>query len=262
MSHDLGDPLGSLSSALAQHGLLSAGRLTGADGVGLSHMSPHATTIVATVHSDGMGAVMAADRRASQGHRIAHEAMTKLYLADRASTIGIAGAAGLGVELARLFALELEHVEKIERAPLSHGGKVRRLSILVQTHLGLALQGLSAVPILVGFDAHAQRSRIHTFDPTGGAYEESSSAALGSGGDIARAVLDAALGRGETSHSADPGHASRAVLRALGAAAERDSATSGLNGAALPLVVEVDAAGARFMSEMQVRRIAEEVRGS
>lgn len=247
---DLGDPLTSLSAHLRAEGLL-APELT-VPGETLVN-TPEATTIVALVHSDGAAVTLAADRRASAGHRIVKDDMTKLFLADRVSAVGIAGAAGLGIEFARLFALELEHVEKIEGRSLSHDGKVRRLSLLVRAHLHLAMQGLAAVPLLAGFDDRSSTARIHTFDATGGAYEESACAAIGSGSDIARAVLDSR--RDLLSCSQDTAHA--LVLEALAAASRRDAATSGLRGDALPLLVEVDASGARIVNEERVRTLAE-----
>lgn len=224
----------------------------------MKSLSAEATTIVALLYSGGRRALLAADRRATSGHRIAKDDMTKLFLADRDSAVAIAGAAGVGVELARLFALELEHVEKIERAPLSHEGKVRRLSMLVNSHLTLAMQGLGAAPIIVGFDHRMARARIHTFDATGGAYEELSCAALGSGGEIAQAVLDSSTHAGTEQWS--EGEATKAVLAALDAASRRDTATSGLRGPSLPLIITADESGARHMDSIQVERIAQEVR--
>ena len=62
--------------------------------------------------------------------------------ADEFSIIGIAGAAGLAVELVGLFQVELEHYEKIEGAPLSLVGKANRLATMIRLNLGLAMQGL------------------------------------------------------------------------------------------------------------------------
>ncbi|HET8969752.1 MAG TPA: proteasome subunit beta, partial [Candidatus Nanopelagicales bacterium] len=71
--------------------------------------SPHATTIVALTYAGGI--VMAGDRRATMGSTIAHRQMEKVFSADDYSAIGIAGTAGVAVELVRLFQLELEHFE-------------------------------------------------------------------------------------------------------------------------------------------------------
>ena len=55
----------------------------------------------------------------------------------------IAGAAGVAVELVRLFQVELEHYEKIEGSSLSLDGKANRLASLLRSNLGLAMQGLA-----------------------------------------------------------------------------------------------------------------------
>jgi proteasome beta subunit len=74
--------------------------------------APHATTIVALACGDGV--VMAGDRRATAGSVIASRDIVKVHAADAHSAIGIAGAAGIGLEMIRLFQVELEHFEKLE----------------------------------------------------------------------------------------------------------------------------------------------------
>ena len=100
---------------LARHdpSLLPPGRPLPA---GTAPDAPHATTIVA-LSFDG-GIVMAGDRRATAGSMIASRHIEKVFPADDHSAIGIAGTAGLALELVRLFQLELEHYEKIEGSPL------------------------------------------------------------------------------------------------------------------------------------------------
>jgi proteasome beta subunit len=51
----------------------------------------HGTTVVALRFADGV--VMAGDRRATEGHSIAHRTMEKVFPADRYSAVAIAGAA-------------------------------------------------------------------------------------------------------------------------------------------------------------------------
>ena len=89
---------------------------------------PHGTTIVALGLSTG-GVVMAGDRRATMGNLIAQRDIEKVFPRRRVSCVGIAGTAGLAVELVRLFQVELEHYEKIEGTLLSLDGKANRLSI-------------------------------------------------------------------------------------------------------------------------------------
>jgi proteasome beta subunit len=62
---------------------------------------PHGTTIVAVQFPGGV--VMAGDRRATVGSMIASRQMEKVFPADESSAIGIAGTAGLAIELVRLL---------------------------------------------------------------------------------------------------------------------------------------------------------------
>ena len=113
-------------------------------------IAPHATTIVAIATAEGV--VMAGDRRATMGNLIASRDIEKVHPADAYSLIGIAGTAGIGIELMRLFQVELEHYEKIEGAMLSLDGKANRLAAMVRGNLGAAMQGLAVVPLFAGFD--------------------------------------------------------------------------------------------------------------
>ena len=98
---------------------------------------------------------MAGDRRATMGNLIAHREIEKVFPADDYSCVGIAGTAGLAVELVRLFQVELEHYEKIEGALLSLDGKANRLSTMIRGNLGMAMQGLAVVPLFAGYDLAA-----------------------------------------------------------------------------------------------------------
>ena len=131
---------------------------------------PHGTTIVALTTSDGV--VMAGDRRATMGNIIAQRDIEKVFAADEHTIIGIAGAAGVAVEMVRLFQVELEHYEKIEGVPLTLDGKANRLATLLRGNLGMAMQGLAVVPLFAGYDLDAHRGRIFSYDVTGGRYEE------------------------------------------------------------------------------------------
>src|SRR3954468_24838467 len=112
-------------------------------------LTPHATTIVALVFREGV--VIAGDRRATAGNMIAQRDIEKVFITDSYSAVGIAGAAGIAVELVRLYTVDLEHYEKIEGVPLSLDGKVNKLAGMVRANLGAALQGLAAIPLFVGF---------------------------------------------------------------------------------------------------------------
>ena len=98
---------------------------------------------------------MAGDRRSTAGNLIAQRDIEKVFAADDYSLIGIAGAAGLAIEIVRLFQVELEHYEKIEGTQLTLDGKANRLATMIRGNLGQALQGLAVVPLFAGFDVDA-----------------------------------------------------------------------------------------------------------
>jgi len=181
---------------------------------------PHGTTIVA-VSFDG-GVVMAGDRRATMGNLIAHREIEKVYPADEYSCIGIAGTAGIAVELVRIFQVELEHYEKIEGALLSLDGKANRLSSMIRQNLGLAMQGLAVVPLFAGYDLDRRVGRIFSYDVTGGRYEEHDHHSVGSGSVFARGSLKKRWRPG-----LDAAQAVSVAVEALFDAADDDSATGG-----------------------------------
>ena len=181
---------------------------------------PHATTIVA-LGFDG-GVVMAGDRRATMGNLIAHREIEKVFPADEYSCVGIAGTAGLAVEMVRLFQVELEHYEKIEGALLSLDGKANRLSAMIRGNLGMALQGLAVVPLFAGYDLDRRRGRIFSYDVTGGRYEEHDHHSVGSGSLFARGSLKKRWRR-----ELEPAAAVEVAVEALFDAADDDSATGG-----------------------------------
>ena len=117
---------------------------------GTSVEAPHGTTIVAVTHASGV--VMAGDRRATMGNIIAQRDIEKVFPADEYSCVGIAGTAGLAIEMVRLFQVELEHYEKLEGATLSLEGKANRLSGMIRGNLAMAMQGLAVVPLFAGYD--------------------------------------------------------------------------------------------------------------
>lgn len=199
---------------------------------------PHATTCVALRFADGV--VMAGDRRATSGNLISHRTMEKVVQADRHSGVAIAGAAGPAVEMIKLFALQLEHYEKVEGSALSLEGKANQLSMMVRGHLPMAMQGLVVVPLFAGFDLRRGQGRLFQYDVTGGRYEETNYAATGSGSLFAATVVK--LGY-RPNLSADA--AIDLVLSALYQAADEDSATGGpdpIRGI-FPIIATISAAG-------------------
>ncbi len=148
---------------------------------------PHGTTIVAATFPGGV--VMAGDRRATMGNIIAQRDIEKVFPADEYSAVAFAGSAGFGIEMVRLFQVELEHYEKLEGTTLSLDGKANRLSALIRGNLAMAMQGLAVVPLFAGYDEDLQGGRIFSYDPTGGRYEETHFHSVGSGSLFARGAL-------------------------------------------------------------------------
>ncbi len=212
---------------------------------------PHATTIVALTFDGGV--VMAGDRRATAGSMIASRHIEKVFPADDFSAIGIAGTAGLALELVRLFQLELEHYEKIEGTSLSLDGKANRLATMVRGSLGLAMQGLAVVPVFCGYDEVRGLGRIFSYDVTGGRYEETEHHAIGSGSVFARGSLKK-LWRPDLDRAA----AVRVAVHALVDAADDDSATGGPDSVRRiwPVVAVVGPEGYRAVPQDELAQVA------
>jgi proteasome beta subunit len=190
----------------------------------LSELAPHATTIAAALFDGGV--VMAGDRRATMGNLIAQRDIEKVFASDDFTLVGIAGTAGLAIEIVRLYQVELEHYEKIEGTQLTLDGKANRLATMIRGNLGQAIQGLAVVPLFAGFDVDApdpaNGGRIYSFDVTGGRYPEQYYDCIGSGSLFAKSSLKKLWRPG-----LDAAGAVRAVVEALYDAADDDSATGG-----------------------------------
>ena len=205
---------------------------------------PHGTTIVAVTFADGV--VLAGDRRATMGNVIAQRDIEKVFAADDHTGVGIAGSAGIAVELVRLYQVELEHYEKIEGVPLSTLGKANRLSTLIRSNLGMAMQGLAVVPLFAGYDPDVETGRIFSYDVTGGRYEEHDFYAVGSGSLFARGSLKKLYRAQMTAQLA-----AHVCVEALFDAADDDSATGGpdLYRSIYPLIAVVDASGVHMLDD-------------
>ena len=214
--------------------------------------APHGTTIVAVSFPGGV--VLAGDRRATMGNVIAQRDIEKVFPADEYSAVGIAGTAGLAVEMVKLFQLELEHFEKVEGAQLSLEGKANRLSTMIRSNLGMAMQGLAVVPLFAGFDHTRGSGRIFSYDVTGGRYEETAFHSVGSGSLFARGALKK-LYRPDLSET----DCVMAIVQALYDAADDDSATGGpdLTRRIFPVVHVITAGGGRRISDDEVADIAD-----
>ncbi|MBN0045408.1 proteasome subunit beta [Streptomyces actuosus] len=216
--------------------------------------APHGTTIVSATFPGGV--VLAGDRRATMGNVIAQRDIEKVFPADEYSAVGIAGTAGLAVEMVKLFQLELEHFEKVEGAQLSLEGKANRLSTMIRSNLGMAMQGLAVVPLFAGYDVDRDKGRIFSYDVTGGRTEERGFAATGSGSVFARGAMKK-LFREDLTES----DATTLVVQALYDAADDDSATGGPDVARriYPIVTVITEDGFRRLTEEESSEIARAV---
>ncbi len=208
---------------------------------------PHGTTVLGLKYGDGI--IMAGDRRATAGYAIADDKMRKVFAADDYSAIAIAGAAGMAVEMVKLFQLELEHYEKLTGDRLSLEGKANRLAQMIRANFPMAMQGLVVVPLFGGFDERRGEGRLFYYDATGGRWEEDDYQATGSGSQPAKNSLKKrwkpGLARDE---------ALRAGVEALLDASEDDVATGGPNPnrQIYPSVLSVTVEGATEIPEDEV----------
>lgn len=230
------------------------------DGLDGSVEAPHGTTIVALTFRGGV--LLAGDRRATMGNLIAQRDMEKLYVTDDYSAVGIAGTAGIALEMVRLYAIELEHYEKLEGVRLSLDGKANKLATMLRGNLQGAIQGLAVLPLFAGFDIDAEdpenAGRIVTYDITGGRYNEYGGYhAVGSGSLFAKSAL-----KKRHDPNADIDSAVRNAVESLYDAADDDTATGGpdVSRRIYPSVVTVTGEeGAVRMSEERAAEVAEEV---
>ena len=215
---------------------------------------PHGTTIVAASCEGGV--VMAGDRRATAGSMIAQRDIEKVLRTDEFSCVGISGLAGMGVELVRLFSVELEHYEKLEGRALSLEGKANRLATMVRGNLAAAMQGLVVVPLFAGYDEDAGIGRIFSYTPDGGRFEEHRFYSIGSGSVFARGSLKKLYREGMPVDEVI-----LALMHALYDAADDDSATGGpdLTRRIFPVVATVTAEGFRRLPDTETEQVAQAV---
>lgn len=222
--------------------------------------APHGTTIVALTFAGGV--LIAGDRRATAGNVIAARDLEKVFVTDEYSAVGIAGTAGIALEMVRLYAVELAHYEKIEGVSLSLDGKTNKLANMVRSNLDVAMAGLAAVPMFIGYDIHAtdpQRAgRIISFDVTGGRYEERAGYhAIGSGSPYAKSALKKLY-----DPDAEMNAAVHAAVASLYDAADDDTATGGpdLVRRIFPQIITItEADGAVAVAEEETSAVAEAV---
>jgi proteasome beta subunit len=224
---------------------------------GGSHQVRHATTIVAATFDGGV--IMAGDRRATMGNLIAQRDIEKVFPADDYSLVGIAGTAGIAIEMVRLYQVELEHYEKIEGTPLTLDGKANRLATMIRGNLSAAMQGLAVVPLFAGYDVDqalsgeaATAGKIYSYDVTGGRYPEQHYHSVGSGSVFAKSSLKKLWHPGLSEDEAVA-----ITVEALYDAADDDSATGGpdLTRQIFPVIYAVTADGARRVPDSSLDTI-------
>ncbi|MFD4430226.1 proteasome subunit beta [Nocardia sp. NPDC058497] len=256
-----GQALSSFTEHLRMHApdLLPGNRFAASDLTAAKDLAPHGTTIVAVTYRGGV--LIAGDRRATMGNLLASRDTEKVYITDTFSAAGIAGTAGIAIEMIRLFAVELEYYEKIEGVPLTFDGKANKLSKMVRDNLPAAMQGLAVVPILVGYDDQAtdadRTGRIVSYDVVGGRSEERFGyTAVGSGSGFAKSSLKKLYQRG-----IDQDRALRIAVESLFDAADDDTATGGpdLLRGIYPTAVVIDADGAAEVGEDLLAEVARAV---
>jgi proteasome beta subunit len=221
---------------------------------------PHGTTIVALTYAGGV--LIAGDRRATSGNLIASRDIEKVFVTDEYSAVGIAGTAGLAVEMVRLYAVQLAHYEKIEGVSLSLDGKTNMLAGMVKGNLEMAMAGLAAIPLFVGYDLEAEDAkhagRIVSYDAAGGRYEEHAGyAGIGSGSLFAKSAL-----KKLHDPDADRDAAVRVAIESLYDAADDDTASGGpdMVRRIFPSMVTIDAEhGSVRVSESETAEVAEAV---
>lgn len=218
---------------------------------------PHGTTVLALTYGDGV--MIAGDRRATMGHLIAQRDLEKVHATDEYTAVAFAGTVGLAIDLVKLYQVELAHFEKIEGIPMTLNAKANRLATMVRQNLGQAMQGLAVVPLLAGYEPSApegHRSRIFSFDVTGGPYEKRDFYAEGSGSPYARGSLKKLYHPGMSRREA-----ALAALQALYDAADDDSATGGpdLSRRIFPIISVITEDGFERLSAQETESLSREM---
>ena len=212
------------------------------------------TTVLAAVYDKGV--VIAGDRQATDGFQVGERRIQKVYEIDVSSAIAIAGVAGLAIEMAKIFQVQVEFYEKIDGTMLSLEGKANYLSNWLRSNLSMALQGLVVVPIFAGYDSKQGQGRIFKYDAIGGRYDESEYYAIGSGGKDARSTLKKLYRPGMSRDEI-----LKAVSEALWDAADEDLGTGGpdLIREIFPTIKVIDPTGISDIPDSEVKELYTEL---
>ena len=215
---------------------------------------PHGTTVLAFKYADGV--IVAGDRLATEGHRVASRDLEKVLATDDYSLIAIAGAAGPALEMARLMRIELEHYEKIEGERLELDGKANRLSQMVRANLPAAMQGLVVVPLFAGYDRRRRIGRVWKYEITGARFEEQEYDSVGSGSIFAKESLKKRWQAGASREQA-----LRMAVEALTDAADEDRATGGVDvlRGIYPTIKTCTAAGIEEVADAEIAAVYQQL---
>ena len=199
--------------------------------------------------------MLAGDRRATMGNVIAQRDIEKVFPADEYSAVGIAGTAGLAVEMVKLFQLELEHFEKVEGTHALPGGQGEPAVHHDPRQPRHGHAGPRRGPAVRRVTTWtASKGRIFSYDVTGGRSEEHGFAADRLRLDVRPRCAEEALPR-----RPDGGRRPRRwCIQALYDAADDDSATGGPDVARriYPIVTVITEDGFRRLTDEEVAEIA------
>ena len=195
----------------------------GGEFTGAGDALPHGTTIVALKYPGGV--LIAGDRRSTQGNMIAGRDVQKVYITDDYTATGIAGTAAIAVEFARLYAVELEHYEKVEGALTFAGRSIGSRPWCGQPGRGTA--GFHRAATAGGLRPRRSGTRgagrIVSFDAAGGWHiEDEGFQSVGSGSLFAKSSMKKLYAA-----VSDADSALKVAVEALYDAADDDSATGG-----------------------------------
>jgi proteasome beta subunit len=228
---------------------------------GQAFVPTESTTILAFKFSGGV--LVAGDRRATAGNTVVYDRADKVLEIDRHSIMAIAGVPATAWEMARVLEHSFQYFRRTQLQEMSVDGKVRALSKLLRDNFGFVMQGVGVVvPIFATYDANSKPdARLYFYDAMGAQFEVTDYAATGSGSPAVRGILYYENKWGSKKlQDVTEDEAVAIALRALGTAAETDTATGGVDrsGKIFPLIKIVSRDGITTFPDEKVARIFKE----
>lgn len=146
------------------------------------------TTVLAMIYNKGV--LIAGDKRVTFGH-FHEDNATKVRDTGNLTLVAFSGFSFVINELIEKLKFVSELLEQEIEIPIFVDGQVGILSrILKNNFWALGRFGFYATPIMAGYDIAEKRGRIFEFDFTGDVSEKGYFVVSGSGGGIAKTVLD------------------------------------------------------------------------